>query len=629
MIKDIAAANEDAVPNDREMAVLREHFPACFKENGSFDLPRFKEYLSDKVTVTGEGYELRFLGKNYARLLVSQDTETVIVPDEDHNSLPQNAVSQNVYISGDNLDALKHLLKSYARKVKCIYIDPPYNTGSDGFVYNDSFKFTAEELSEKLSISEEQAQRIFDLTKTGKASHSAWLTFMYPRLLLARDLLTDDGVIFISIDDNEQANLKLLCDDVFGAENMLGPILWKKKTNGNNMGVIPSVHDYIVTYAKSINDIGELGYVITDNFIQKTYSNPDNDPRGAWTTMDLSANHEGPHFPIMNPVTGDVFDPPEGRYWVFNEDEVKRRIADKRIIFGKTGTARPVQKVFAAERMNGKTRAESWWDSHGMNEDATSEIKELLGNGKIFHHPKPSELLYHLVKITTCTDPNDIILDFFSGSGTAAHAVMQLNAEDGGSRKFIMVQLQEQVKAGSEAEKAGFATIDQIGIERIRRAAAKIKEANPLTTDGLDLGFQHFALAQPAGESLDKIVSFNPDKNELFASDLLAEFGTQTVLATWLARDGYGLTTPAQELDFAGYPAHCIGKHLYLMNKRLSNEAITAIAAKYETDGSFNPDNVVLFGYSFTWTELEALQVNLKRLQSTEKNLRINFDVRY
>ncbi len=188
MIKDILTANENAAPNSREMAILKENFPSCFHADGTFDIERFKEFLSDKVSVTGEGYELKFLGKNYARLLASVDTTTVIVPDEEHNAKPENANSENVYISGDNLDGLKHLLKSYARKVKCIYIDPPYNTGTDGFVYNDSFNFTAEELSVKLSIDEEQAQRILDLTKRGSASDSAWLMFMYPRLLLARDL---------------------------------------------------------------------------------------------------------------------------------------------------------------------------------------------------------------------------------------------------------------------------------------------------------------------------------------------------------------------------------------------------------------------------------------------------------
>ena len=232
MVKDIMAANENVTVNDREMAVLREHFPACFAADGSFDIARFKEYLADKVNVTNEGYELRFLGKNYARLLASVDTATVIVPDEEHNQKPENANSENIYISGDNLDGLKHLLKSYARKVKCIYIDPPYNTGSDGFVYNDSFNFTAEELEEKLSIDESQAKRILDLTKRGSASHSAWLMYIYPRLLLARDLLNKDGVIFISIDDNEYGNLQLLCNDVFGEENFVAQLTWERRRKG-------------------------------------------------------------------------------------------------------------------------------------------------------------------------------------------------------------------------------------------------------------------------------------------------------------------------------------------------------------------------------------------------------------
>lgn len=211
--------------------------------------------MSDKVSVTGEGYELKFLGKNYARLLASVDTTTVIVPDEEHNAKPENADSQNIYISGDNLDGLKHLLKSYTHKVKCIYIDPPYNTGTDGFVYNDSFNFTVEELSEKLSIDETQAQRILDLTKRGSASHSAWLMFMYPRPLLARDLLDKDGVIFISIDDNEQANLKLVCDDVFGEENFVADIIVQSNKRGQTYKQLAKTHEYLFVYTRKVETI--------------------------------------------------------------------------------------------------------------------------------------------------------------------------------------------------------------------------------------------------------------------------------------------------------------------------------------------------------------------------------------
>ena len=375
--------------------------------------------------------------------------------------------TQNLYIEGDNLEVLKLLQTAYYRKVKMIYIDPPYNTGND-FVYSDDF---ADPMARYKEVTQQTTK---SNPETMGRYHTNWLNMMYPRLRLAANLLRDDGVIFISIDDNEVTNLRKVCDEVFGEENFIGTILWKKKTNGNNMGFIPPVHDYLLVYARSILDIKDIGYDVTEEYINKIYSNPDNDPRGAWTTMDLSANHKGPYFPIINPATGESFNPPEGRYWVFNEEEVQRRIADGRIIFGKTGMTRPVQKVFAAERIKGKIRAESWWDKHGMNEDATAEIRELFGQGKLFTHPKPSKLIYNLIKISTESD--DLILDFFSGSATTAHAVMQLNAEDGGNRRFILVQLPELCNEKSEAYKSGYRNICEIGKERIRRAGKKIAE---------------------------------------------------------------------------------------------------------------------------------------------------------
>lgn len=252
MIKDIITSNELVTPNQKEINILKENFPSCFRADGTFDMVRFSEFLNDKIDISHEGYELKFLGKNYAKMLASLDTETVIVPDEVHNSLPENINSENVYISGDNLDGLKHLLKSYAGEVKCIYIDPPYNTGSDGFVYNDKFSFSVDELVEKLSVDEAQAQRILDLTKRGNASHSAWLMFMYPRLQLARDLLDKDGVIFISIDDNEVSNLRLLCDDVFGAENFIACLSVENNPKGRkNSDFISVSSEYCLIYSKN------------------------------------------------------------------------------------------------------------------------------------------------------------------------------------------------------------------------------------------------------------------------------------------------------------------------------------------------------------------------------------------
>lgn len=247
MIKDIIEKNAEVKPNSKKLEALKEYFAGCFTAEGAFDVERFKEMMKDEVNISNEGYSLDFLGKDYANLIASIDTTTVIEPDLEHNGKPENKDSENIYISGDNLDALKHLLKSYAGKVKCIYIDPPYNTGSDGFVYNDKFRFTPEELEKKLSIDEDEAKRILDLTSRGSSTHSAWLMFMSPRLQLARELLSKDGVIFISIDDNEQANLKLLCDYVFGEENFVAQFIWISKTGGgSDNNEVVADHEYVL-----------------------------------------------------------------------------------------------------------------------------------------------------------------------------------------------------------------------------------------------------------------------------------------------------------------------------------------------------------------------------------------------
>ena len=438
---------------------LRRVFPECFAE-GKLDIDKLLGLCGEYIDNDFEKYRFEWKGKAECLRLAQKRSAGTLRP------CPGESVdwehTRNLYIEGDNLEVLKLLQTAYYRKVKMIYIDPPYNTGND-CVSADDF---ADPLARYREVT---AQTTKSNPETMGRFHTNWLNMMYPRLRLAANLLRDDGVIFISIDDNEMDNLKKICNEVFGEENFLGMILWKKKTNGNNMGFIPPVHDYILAYARSIVDIKDIGYDVTEEHISKTYSNPDNDPRGPWTTMDLSANHKGPYFTITNPVTGETFNPPEGRYWVFNEEEVKKRIADGRIIFGKTGTTRPVQKVFAAERIHGKIRAESWWDKHGMNEDATTEMRELFGQGKLFTHPKPSKLIYNLVKIAT-SNSDDIILDFFSGSATTAHAVMSLNAEDNGKRRFILVQLPEKTEIGE------YPNICEIGKARIRRTGKKLMQ---------------------------------------------------------------------------------------------------------------------------------------------------------
>lgn len=627
MIKDIIDKNNSVTPGSNELEILREHFPACFKEDGSFDIVRFQEYLKDKVEVTDEGYELRFLGKNYARMLASLDTTTVIVPDEAHNSLPENKESKNIYISGDNLDALKHLLKSYAGQIKCIYIDPPYNTGSDGFVYNDSFNFTAEELSTKLSISLDKAQRILDLTRRGSASHSAWLMFMLPRLILARDLLSKDGVIFISIDDNEQSNLKLLCDDIFGEENLICSFIWKKRqmVDSRTKNGASKDHDYLLCYGRR-----EDGRILGKESDKAKYSNPDNDPRGPWMSdnmVGLATESQRPnlHYNLTNPTTGITYScPPTG--WRYEPKRMSELIERNEVIFPADPTGRPRRKKFMKDLESEYTGLSSVLETV-YSSQGTRELRELYDGKEYFDFPKPVDYIkLILTQGIAPTDKDSVyVLDFFGGSSSTAHAAMQLISE-GNDLNYILVQIQAPFEKKTEAFKAGFKTIDELGFDRIKRAAKKIAAENPLFHG--DLGFRHFTLKEPSGIALEKIIKF--DKDAAFGDNtLMEEFGVATILTTWLERDGYGLTSENHSLDLGGYTAYYIDKHLYLINPDLSDDAVAGLLDKYQTESSFNPQNVVIYGYSFGWNELQSLKDSLQTVQAGEKNLRINFEIRY
>lgn len=634
MIKDITEKNNNVTLGAKEMEVLRENFPACFHADGSFDIERFKEYLKDKINVTDEGYELRFLGKNYARLLASLDTTTVVVPDEEHNSLPENKDSKNVYISGDNIDALKHLLKSYAGRIKCIYIDPPYNTGSDGFVYNDSFKFTPEELSSKLSISEEQAIRILDLARRGSATHSAWLMFMLPRLVLARDLLTDDGVIFISIDDNEQSNLKLLCDDVFGEENFLGNIVRATgQTTGQDSGGLGSSFDYILVYSrkegyelnglelsekdkKRFQDKDDVGFYAYDQ-LRKTGSNDKREDR-----PNLYYGIKNPDGEILYPTAIAGYD----SCWRVEKTSYENLVKNNMILWKKTmRNNEEVWWPYVKYYLDGRTKRPSplWNDLEG-NKKAAREVRDLFDGKKVFDFPKPIDLLNRI--ITIATEKDSIIVDFFGGSSTTAHALMKKNSEDGGDRTFILVQLQELCEKDSEAFKCGFRTIDEIGMERIKRAANKIKQENPLFHG--DLGFKHYTLQEPSDIAVEKIENYDP-KYIFGDKTLVDEFGVPAILATWLVRDGYGLTPEVETLDFDGYEFYRMPNHLYIINPGLTNEAVGGLLDKYQTEAEFNPQNIVVYGYALSWNEQQGLKDNMQTVQTGEKNMRINFDIRY
>ena len=574
--------------NIAKIAVL---FPNCISESRDergrlkqvVDFDLLRQELSD-VIVEGEQerYRLDWVGKKEAILAANAPIAKTLRPCREESV--NFDTTENLFIEGDNLDALKLLQENYLGKVKMIYIDPPYNTGKD-FIYNDDFAESSNEFFARSQQFDEEGNHLIANTESNGRFHSDWLSMMYSRLKLARNLLMDDGVIFISCDDNEQANLKRLCDEVYGKSNFLGTIIWKKKTNGNNMGYIPPVHDYILCFSKLASEKSLLGFKLSEEYIKKNYSNPDNDPRGDWTTSDLSANHVGPYFEITNPVTGETFLPPNGRYWVFNEEEVIRRIADGTIIFGKLGNNRPVQKKFLKDRPNLRQKADSLWDKHGMNEDGGLELNNLIGT-KIFSHPKPTLTIKKLCEIST--KDNDLILDFFAGSSTTADAVMQLNAEDGGNRRFIMVQLPEATDEKSEAFKSGYPTIAEISKERIRRAAAKIRSdfADKLPEDW-DGGFRVLKV----DSTNMKEVYYRPD--EVSQTDLLdmvshikEERSSEDLLFQVMLDWGLPLSLPIQERDVDGKKVYFVGEKsslgyaLAACFDELNEAVIQAVAAE-------------------------------------------------
>jgi adenine specific DNA methylase Mod len=646
MIKDIENKNEQIKINDKELSVLKEHFPSCFDKDGSLDIVKFTEQLKDKVDIIHEGYELKFLGKSYAKLLASVDTTTIIKPDVEHNDKPENKNSENIYISGDNLDGLKHLLKSYSRQVKCIYIDPPYNTGTDGFIYKDNFNFTSEELQKKLSIDETQAQRILDLTKRNSASHSAWLMFLYPRLQLARDLLTKDGVIFISIDDNEQANLKLICDDVFGEENCLGCIARATgQTTGQDSGGLGSSFDYILVYGRK-PDIDLSGLPLNDHDL-KRFENEDDYGKYAYDQLrktgseDRREDRKEMYYPIKDPDGVDLYPTATAGYesrWRVKKDSYNKLVEEDYILWKKTD--RNGEKVwwpYVKYYLEGRTKRPSplWTDLDG-NKKATREVRALFDGVKMFDYVKPVELISRIIQIAPHATKDDLIIDFFSGSATTAQSVMELNAHDDGDRKYILVQLPEILDQSTPNKKVVYdylkkikrpGTLDQVGIERIIRAADKIRKEKPESK--IDYGFKHFDLCEVNQNTLDKCESF--EKANLIADKtILDDFGILSVLTTWLVNDGYGFNAEVQTLDLKGYTAYYFKKHLYLINTGFTQGSAAELFEKYDSIPDFNPENIVMFGYSFNeWSVTEMLEKNLKVLNDSEKNLKINIDVRY
>ncbi len=531
---------------------LKELFPEVFAE-GKIDFSKLQEELGEFTDKENERYNFTWNGKQEAKRIAQIPSTGTLRPCKEESKNWDS--TQNLYIEGDNLEVLKLLQKSYHKKVKMIYIDPPYNTGKD-FVYKDNFRDNIKNYMEQTGQIDSDGNRLSTNSDTNGRYHSDWLSMMYPRLKLARNLLKDDGVIFISIDDNEVANLRKLCDEIFGEDNSIGNICWKKKTNGNNMGEIPPVHDYILVYSKSSIDNLLLGEKMPQSYIDKNYQNPDNDINGPWTTSDLSANHVGPLFPISNPNTGKEYFPAKGRYWVFNEEEVNSRIESGRIIFGKTGDSAPVQKKYLEERESMRWKVDSWWDNAGYNQDGTAEINSLIG-AKFFSHPKPTQLIQKLI---TTTLEDGIVLDFFSGSATTANSILNINNQENTSIRYICIQIPEETDEKSEAYRGGYKTICEIGKERIRRAGEKIIADNTdKDLSNLDIGFKVYKLDSSNIKEWDSDFE-NLEQNLFDAVDNIKEDRTsEDLLYEILLKYGLDLTLPIEEKTIESKTVYNIG----------------------------------------------------------------------
>ena len=614
MIREQLLNNENAKPNSKEILKLREIFPQYFDVNGGFMMDRFKEMLStDEVEVTKEGYDLRFLGKSYAKYLTSTDTTTVITPDEKHNLKDENKDSENIYIVGDNLDAIKHLLQSYSNKIKCIYIDPPYNTGTDGFVYPDDFKFTKESLAEAVGIEEDEAERILNMM--GKSTHSAWLMFMYPRLMLARDLLSDDGIIFISIDDNEQANLKLLCDDIFGENNFVGNMVWKARVKPVNIGDAKyrpqNETEYVLVYEKS--NINNKFYPLLTGSVR---SYPFGLGERKYRLATILKSNRGVNYRSTMTFEINGYVPPEGQRWQAGFDEISRLFREGYIEF-RDGT--PSRRYFEDEEGDEHKPLycfmENEWSS--TSEAGKNELNNLLGDFHGFDTVKPTTLINTILK--ACTTNDDFVLDFFSGSATTSHSVMKINAEYNKNLKYILVQIPEIIKADKTAYKAGYRTIDQIGRTRIEKAAEKIYAE---TGANIDYGFKLYHLNEPNQQSLDKIVEFDP-YSTLVLEDMTQDFafnsvsGRETILTTWLNQDGYGLTCKPEKVKLETYNADCCKDSMYIIDPGLSTEDVMELIKNIENN-TLDISRIVLYPYSVVFNVLHELKKNLTNLRNNK-----------
>jgi len=697
MSKEQKITTDIKVPN-KDLEALRINFPHCFDKDGNFQLEKFKNNLTEKeINFSTESYGLDWLGKSYARLLASDPATTLLSADETHNSKTENTNSENLLIKGDNLEVLKHLANAYYEQVKMIYIDPPYNTGSDGFVYQDDRKFTVKELQQLIGIDEEKAKRILDFTQQKSNSHSAWLTFMYPRLYIAKQLLKDDGVIFISIGDDEVIQLRLLLDEIFGEENFVSVVPRIAKKTSDKGTYFKPTKDYLIVYARSITHLEGFGVPKTDDYSK-------------YTKIDAKGHYKKNGASLYQPSLDSR---PNQRYWIecpdgsfvippgnnypdkisdasyikpkSNDDKVWRwsyptylKNKDK-LIFTKASSRSPLINE-NKEQSNWNIYDKVYWDDladkTNLPEDVIYDFKNsqgtkhLLSLGIDFSFSKPKELIEYLMKIINVKS-EDLVMDFFAGSGTTGEAVMDINSNGDGKRKFILVQLPERIiENNSKAmfdfvkNKLGISepTIFEITKERLLRAAKKINEQLDLKTVNLETKIAKLKTELQTDETKTEIENLKieitknstlktqnsfkifettpiwedydfestelDNQTKLFDESKLTEDDIKALLITWKTYDGIALTQELEKIDLSGYSAHYGNGKLYLMAKGFTTDNLKNLLEKIDSDKKFSPTSIITFGYHFESKNLRELSENVKSY-ANKKNIDIDFITRY
>ncbi|MBL4832226.1 MAG: site-specific DNA-methyltransferase [Aliivibrio sp.] len=567
---------------------LKNLFPEIFTED-KVDFDALRRVLGDIVDSSKERFGLNWPGKADCMKVIQAPSVATLKPCREE-SVDFDA-SENLFIEGDNLEVLKLLQKSYFGQVKMIYIDPPYNTGNE-FIYPDKFAENLDTYMEYTGQKDAEGRTFSTNADTAGRFHSNWLNMMYPRLYLAKNLLREDGVIFISIDDHEQANLKALCDQVFGEENFLGTFVWKRRSGA--MDAVSNVsedHEYILAYSRHENQLNG----IKRSF--EKYSNPDGDVRGDWISDNLSAGKPGgdTYYAIIDPSTGNEFWPPKGRYWPYSSITMATKIEEGRVIFPKLSTGTPMLKRFKSEAMKAVLPVSTWIEAPNkknppqgalitpLNSQATKDLKSLFGD-KVFLYPKPYQLIEEL--LSQGATKNSIVLDLFAGSGTTAHGVLSYNAKHNTNMKYITVQLPEPVENDSAARKIGMYTIADIGKERIRRVGAVIKAENEgsLDLDGagdLDLGFKVFKLDTSNFKIWDGDANaFDEVQLDMHVDHIDAAAEAEDILYELLLKSGFELTTTVERLTLADKEVFSIadGALLICLDKNLTSAVIDAMA---------------------------------------------------